>query len=153
MSIPHLALLAQYLRSQASRHAILYLMKSIFFSLVFLLILFLVSHYIFEPTYLYYELVWLDIPMHILGGFGVASLTRAVLSYKGIQVSYTKLLLSYILVAVAWEIYEYVRGVMVYDSIYKYLDTVKDLFDGYLGMGLLYLLTRKKNSYLPITNN
>lgn len=123
--------------------AILYLMKSIFFSLLFLLILFLVSHYIFEPTYLYYELWWLDIPMHILGGFGVASLTRAILSYKGIEVSYKNLFLAYICVAIAWEIYEYVRGVMVYDSIYKYLDTVKDLFDGYLGMSLFYFFIRK----------
>lgn len=118
-------------------------MKSIFFSLLFLLILFLVSHYIFEPTYLYYELVWLDIPMHILGGFGVASLTRAILAYQGIKVSYKNLFLAYICVAIAWEIYEYVRGVMVYDSIYKYLDTVKDLFDGYLGMSLFYFFIRK----------
>lgn len=118
-------------------------MKSIFFSLLFLLIIFLVSHYIFEPTYLYYELWWLDILMHILGGFGVVSLTRAILSYKGIEVSYTKLFLAYIFVAVVWEIYELIRGVMVYDSIYKYLDTVKDLFDGYIGMSLFYFLIRK----------
>ncbi len=128
-------------------------MKSVFLSLFFLLVLFLISHYIFEPTYLYYELWWLDIPMHILGGFGVASLAKAVLSYKEIKVSYTKLLLAYIIVAITWEIYEYARGIMIYDDISKYLDTVKDLFDGYLGMNIFYFLTRKKNLHLPVTNN
>jgi len=123
--------------------AILYLMKYIFLSLLFLLILFSVSHYIFEPTNLYYELWWLDIPMHILGGFGVASLTKAILSYQGIKVSYINLFLTYIFIATAWEIYEYVRGMMVYDDISKYLDTVKDLFDGFFGMSIFYYLVRK----------
>ncbi|HCC06385.1 TPA: hypothetical protein DEP94_03450 [Candidatus Nomurabacteria bacterium] len=128
-------------------------MKYIFLSLLFLLILFSVSHYIFEPTNLYYELWWLDIPMHILGGFGVASLTKAILSYQGIKVSYINLFLTYIFIATAWEIYEYVRGMMVYDDISKYLDTVKDLFDGFFGMSLYYFLIRKKDLYSLITNN
>ena len=128
-------------------------MKYIFLSLLFLLILFSVSHYIFEPTNLYYELWWLDIPMHILGGFGVASLTKAILSYQGIKVSYINLFLTYIFIATAWEIYEYVRGMMVYDDISKYLDTVKDLFYGFFGMSLYYFLIRKKDLYSLITNN
>jgi hypothetical protein len=53
-------------------------MKQIMLSALYLLTLFSISEFIFNPTYLYYEIVWLDIPMHIFGGFGVASLTWAV---------------------------------------------------------------------------
>ena len=43
---------------------------------------------LFEPTYLYYEIWWLDIPMHILGGMGVASLTYSVFLYKKIHIAH-----------------------------------------------------------------
>jgi hypothetical protein len=58
---------------------ILFGMKYVAFSSLYLVTLFAISRYLFEPMYLYYELPWLDIPMHVLGGFGVASLAIALL--------------------------------------------------------------------------
>lgn len=125
-------------------------MKHIIISSLYLLTLFCLSKFVFDPSYLYYELWWLDIPMHIMGGFGVASLTGAILSYRGIKVSYTKLFLIYLSVAVAWEIYEHMHNIRVMGAWYglrtpqaDILDTIKDLFDGFLGMIISYLFIRK----------
>ena len=114
-------------------------------SLLFLGIVFSVSHFFFEPTFLYYEIWWLDIPMHILGGMGVASLTYAVLSYKGIHVSYMRLLFIFLIVAFLWELYEYLREVNLYETMSDYLDSVKDIVDGIIGMTVAYFFIRKSN--------
>src|SRR5438105_4088266 len=99
-------------------------MRYVFLSALYLLILFLVSRYIFEPTYLYYELVWLDIPMHFLGGLGVAALSISIARVLHVPLPLMTLFLLYLCAAVSWEVYEYVRGTMVYDSAWKYLDSV-----------------------------
>ena len=118
-------------------------MKHIIISLIYLLSLFCISKFIFEPANLYYELTWLDIPMHIMGGFGVAALTGAVLSYRGIKISYTKLFIAYVVIAVSWEIYEYVHNINTIDGWSGWPDTWKDLFDGLVGMSIAYLFVRK----------
>lgn len=118
-------------------------MKHIIISSLYLIILFCLSKFVFEPSYLYYELSWLDIPMHIMGGFGVASLTGAILSYNGIKVSYAKLFLAYIFVALAWEAYEYVHNMLVMGEWSGWFDTVKDVLDGFIGMSVAYLFVRK----------
>lgn len=117
-------------------------MKHIFLPLLFLLALFLVSRYIFEPTYLYYEFLWLDIPMHILGGIGVGLLSYAVLTYKKIKVSFWKIFVIYVAIAIAWETYEYIRGVVEYTSIGKWFDSLQDIAYGALGLGITYFLKR-----------
>lgn len=99
--------------------------------------------FVFDPTHLYYELPWLDIPMHILGGFGVASFVAAFLSYNGKKVSYTKLFIAYGVVAVAWELYEYVHDLMLVREWNGWFDTIKDLTDGALGMSLFYWFNKK----------
>jgi hypothetical protein len=50
---------------------ILFGMKYVAFSSLYLVALFAISRYLFEPMYLYYELPWLDIPMHVLGEMGL----------------------------------------------------------------------------------
>ena len=119
-------------------------MKHVSLSLIFLLVLFLISHYIFEPTYLYHELVWLDIPMHVLGGLGVGLLFISLAELKHKRLPPSLLIFLFMFVAVSWEIYEYERGVMVYDGLYKYLDTVKDLVMGSIGMYGAYKLKLNK---------
>lgn len=123
---------------------IIYYMKAIFFSALYLLILFSVSEFIFNPAYLYYEIVWLDVPMHIFGGFGVASLTWAILRYKKIEVSYIKLVTVYLLVAVFWELYEYIHDLMIMREWNGWVDTASDIINGGIGMSSLYLFVRKK---------
>ena len=125
-------------------------MKHIIISSLYLIILFCLSEFVFDPAYLYYEIWWLDIPMHIMGGFGVASLTGAMLSYRGIKVSYAKLFLVYILIALAWEIYEHILNYIHIGTWYgqrlpvvDVRDSVKDLINGFVGMSIAYLFVRK----------
>jgi hypothetical protein len=118
-------------------------MKQIITSAFYLLTIFAVSHYIFEPTYLYYELWWLDIPMHIMGGFGVASLTSAILSYFDEETSFWKLFVVYAVVAIAWESYEYMRDIVSYTEWNGWFDTLKDFVDGLIGVGFAYFFIRR----------
>jgi hypothetical protein len=39
---------------------------------------------------------------------------------------------------VVWEVYEYQRGVIVYDGLFDYFDTLKDLVFGFLGGYVAY---------------
>ena len=88
--------------------------------------------------------------MHILGGFGVAFLTSAVFSYRKENVSYKKLALVYLIIAVAWEAYEHIHNFVAMgswaglrDSRMDVIDTIKDIIDGYIGMSIAYLFVRK----------
>lgn len=121
-------------------------MKHISLSLIFLLALFLISHYIFEPTYLYYEFVWLDIPMHLFGGLGVGLLFISLAELKHKRLPPSLLLFLFIFIAISWEIYEYERGVMVYDGLSKYFDTAKDLVVGGIGVYVAYKLKLNKHN-------
>lgn len=118
-------------------------MKQIVTSALYLLTLFSVSHFIFDPTNLYYELRWLDIPMHIMGGFGVASLTAAISTYFNKPVSFKYLLAVYIAVAGVWELYEFINDMQHFTNWNGWFDTVKDLVDGFIGMSIAYLFIRK----------
>lgn len=118
-------------------------MKQIITSALYLLTLFIVSKYVFDPANLYYELKWLDIPMHIMGGFGVASLASSILSYRGVRVSFTKLLIAYSVVAVAWEMYEYTQDLSSYQDWNGWIDTCSDYINGLIGTAVAYLLLRK----------
>lgn len=120
-------------------------MKPIIISLLYLSILLALSTFIFDPTHLYYELPWLDIPMHILGGFGVASLAGAILVYKGMKISYKYLFISYLLVAITWEGYEYAHD-MIRGRIWNgWVDTIKDLVDGAIGLSVSYYIQKIKS--------
>jgi hypothetical protein len=119
-------------------------MKKIVISLLYLLVLFFISRFIFEPTYLYYELKWLDIPMHVLGGFGVASLAHAILSYLKKPVSFWSIVVSYTAIAVAWELYEYSRDVMTGNTWNGWLDTIADYVNGGIGAFIAHRFLTKK---------
>jgi hypothetical protein len=119
-------------------------MKHIIISASYLIILFCLSKFVFEPVYLYDEIKWLDIPMHIMGGFGVAALAGAILSYKGLKVSYIKLFTTYIIIAISWEAYEYTHDMILEQDWGGWYDTIKDLINGFIGMGVAYLFVRGK---------
>lgn len=113
-------------------------MKPISFSLIFLFVLFAVSQFIFTPMYLYYEIWWLDIPMHILGGLGVAMLAFSSLKYQNKEISFAKIILFVMIIGVLWEIYEYLMHIISLKDWNGILDTIKDLFDDFLGASLVY---------------
>lgn len=119
-------------------------MKHIIISTIYLLFLFCVSKFIFDPVYLYYELPWLDIPMHIMGGFGVAALALSLFSYKKIKVSYLRLFFVYLFIAISWELYEYFFNPIFLTTEYDWIDTISDLINGFIGMNLVYLFIKKK---------
>lgn len=81
--------------------------------------------------------------MHIMGGFGVASLTGAILSYKGLKVSYIKLFLAYLVIAFAWELYEYAYDYILVKKWNGWVDTIADLINGFIGMSAAYFIVRK----------
>jgi uncharacterized membrane protein len=81
--------------------------------------------------------------MHILGGFGVAALAGSILSYNGMNISYWKLFIAFIVVAIAWEIYEYIHDILIARMWNGWFDTTKDIIDGYIGMSIAYFFTRK----------
>ena len=118
-------------------------MKYIIISALYLVILFCLSVFVFEPVYLYDEIKWLDIPMHILGGFGVASLAAAVLHYKDTKVSYWKLFAVYVVIAIVWELYEYTSDVIKLLEWNGWTDTVADFINGLIGMSIAYLFVKK----------
>ena len=118
-------------------------MKHIIISALYLLTLFCLSKFVFEPTFLYSELKWLDIPMHIMGGFGATAFIGAILSYKKIKVSYKRLFFAYAVVAITWEVYEYFFNPMFVKEWASWLDTFKDFIDGWIGVSVAYLFVRK----------
>ena len=118
-------------------------MKKIIYSLIYLAIVFSVSQFIFDPMKLYYEIWWLDIPMHILGGLGVASLAISVLKYFKMEVTFYKIIASFLVVAILWEIYEYVYSLYGTYIWGGWLDTIKDIIDGFIGACISYRLIKK----------
>jgi hypothetical protein len=96
--------------------------------------------------YLYYEIWWLDIPMHMLGGLGLALFFISVSQIRGRNVSYLSILLSVFVIAIAWEVYEYVYGVLGIQEWNGWFDTIKDIIDGLVGGSIAYWLHKK--SYL-----
>lgn len=118
-------------------------MKNIIISSLYLIILLCLSVFVFDPSYLYFELPWLDIPMHVMGGFGVASLAAAILSYKKYSISYWKLFVIYVVVAVSWELYEYVKDIMEIRDWNGWIDTLSDCINGAIGVSVAYLFVRK----------
>jgi hypothetical protein len=81
--------------------------------------------------------------MHILGGFGVATLAGSILSYNNVKISYWKLFIAYIVIAIIWEIYEYTFHILFNNDWRGVFDTLKDLIDGCIGMSVAYFFIRK----------
>ena len=113
-------------------------MRKIVATLILILATFIISRYVFEPTNLYYEFPWLDIPMHILGGFLVVNLFASLFAYQQKRFSLSWCLLTLFVVMIIWEVYEYGRGVVLYDDMMDYFDSIKDIIFGFLGGFLAY---------------
>ncbi len=119
-------------------------MKNIFLSALFILAIFSISHFIFELTYLYYEIWWLDIPMHILGGVSFALLFVSVLNLKNIEIKFSEIILFVFIIGILWEIYEYAIHIYLGKDWNGILDTIKDLFDDIIGASIVYFFSIKK---------
>ena len=103
-----------------------------------------------DHLHLYFLIRWLDIPMHILGGFCIAisALTlyflpiRRVTSEHSGMFIFTLSISTALFLGLVWEIYEYLADTVVVSYGDQVGDTLKDLFDDFLGSliaGTLFL--------------
>ncbi len=95
-----------------------------------------VAHVYASSVDLYWTYRWLDIPMHILGGFALGSLIIAFLM-RHKPGMFWLLMLG---VAIGWEVFEVLIG-MPRPTDYP-LDTLKDLIDDGVGALIAYGLAR-----------
>ncbi len=86
--------------------------------------------------YLYWRNVWLDVPVHFVGGFTIGIFLAGFL----IRFRPFLFLTGFFAVAVAWEVFEYYFGVPR-DTNYIF-DTTLDLLTGFLGALAAYVLAR-----------
>lgn len=118
-------------------------MKYIISSALYLAILLGLSMFVFDPAHLYYEIPWLDIPMHVMGGFGVASLVLSIASYRKQKISYRATIFFFLIVAIGWELYEVAHDVIFGQDWGGWQDTLSDIFNGTLGATVAYYLLKK----------
>lgn len=116
---------------------------SLILASLYLLLEYVLSQYVFEPLNLYYELPWLDIPMHLLGGFGVAWFFIALLSVLKRSYTMRVVLLLTLVVAISWEIFERLLDLFAIREWGGWLDTLTDLLNGIIGALAAYKVFSK----------
>jgi hypothetical protein len=124
-------------------------MYKILFTLFAILLTFLVSDLLFEKANLYYELRWLDIPMHMLGAFLFASLFIYFSLYKKsnnkyLKINYKNIIIFVLFVGVVWEVYEYIHDIIRQVEWRGVGDTSKDLVNDIIGASIAFLLNKNK---------
>lgn len=94
----------------------------------------------FFTNYFYYHLVWLDIPMHIAGGFAASwtalmFLRRIKAESKPKWLKFALLIGFTCFAGIMWEVYEFYHDLFFKEHIYQVsaLDTMADLADGLIG--------------------
>ena len=130
-------------KSAVERCGILLRMKYIISSVLYLVILLCLSVFVFDPAHLYYEVPWLDIPMHVMGGFGVVSLALSIASYNEKKLSLRTALVAFLVVAVGWELYELAHDFVDQREWGGWSDTLSDIINGTLGASIGYYLLKK----------
>ena len=98
---------------------------------------------------LYYIFPWLDIPMHIWGGFLIGILYYCYSDYSmrdgettEADVKLIDLLVFVVLIGVLWELYEYVSDIYHIRDWGGFVDTFKDICDDIIGGLIAYGVTR-----------
>jgi len=104
--------------------------------------------------YLYWTYRWLDIPVHIVAGAGVALATLWFLTFferfLTINRYKTKILFAVLVVilfvGIIWELFELWGGITYLDDHGYRFDTIKDLVDDTIGAMIVYgfFIKRKK---------
>ena len=82
--------------------------------------------------------------MHILGGFGVALFVMAVTMQAKQKLSLIQVLVLYLGVAIAWELYEFVKDVVLHRVAWNgWHDTLLDIVNGALGAIAAFFILKK----------
>lgn len=121
------------------------------------LIAILTVHVLATYYYWYWLIWWLDIPMHLAGGFLIAVSViwhldknrKEFLSVLGFLEQFFIVLSIVALIGIFWEFYEFFYDIFFKNQLGFYsvqlgaLDTVKDLADDLLGATMAFLIFRK----------
>ena len=81
--------------------------------------------------------------MHVMGGFGITSLTLAIAVYKKKKMSLISALIIYLIVAIGWEVYEFLGDVINTMKWNGWGDTLADTCNGAIGALVAYYLLKK----------
>lgn len=118
-----------------------------------------VFHFFALKSGWYWVYRWLDIPVHILGGFWV-SLTALWLSLKIKHIekisdyrkkAFLVMLASVLIVGILWEVFEIVFKITSSDTNIYWSDTIGDIMNGFVGGVISYFyFTQNKKCNLPI---
>ncbi len=119
-------------------------MKKVFLFFVLIILMLILSREVFDRLHLYDEFIWLDIPMHLLGGFLLSGLFGSIALYKKKKPSYVLILSLFFIVASFWELYEYFIRQVTERSWYGFFDTVKDYCMGGIGASIGFSFISKK---------
>lgn len=110
---------------------------------------FLMFHFFVLIKYDFYYIVpWIDIPMHIFGGF-LIGLFFIIFNKKEKYIeSFFYIFLAVISVGIIWEVYEYISDLTNIREWKGLVDTVKDLLNDVFGAFISYTLFKyiNKNS-------
>lgn len=117
-------------------------------------VIILVVHAYADTHALYFAYKWLDIPMHLFGGFVVALLGVCLYSLYGKKLTrdffWTLIILFVLVIGSFWEIFELSMSVMYHVQtmdLTNIYDTISDLINDTIGaIGALYL-SHKKHWY------
>lgn len=93
---------------------------------------------------LYWHYIWLDLPVHFLGGMWIALISAWLISYHGWPITYKLVMATVLLVGLGWELFEVAAGVPM-ESNFAFdttLDFIMDITGGTLG----YFIARKLTS-------
>ena len=88
-------------------------------------------------TYFYWQYLWFDIPMHILGGAALAAFIIALIGRRRPLL----LFLGMLAVVVGWEVFEYIAKIPADAEGYLH-DTAFDIVNGLVGASILYAIAR-----------
>ncbi len=100
-----------------------------------------VIHFLANEHFLYWEWWWLDVVMHFLGGNFIASLFAwFYISLRETIPSRAAILYAVFLVAVLWELFEFMTGMMDTTIPGYVFDTVSDTILGILGAYIFSIL-------------
>jgi hypothetical protein len=111
------------------------------------LILLATAHFIAGPRHWYYLYPGFDIPMHIVGGMGLAFSIYWILAtfFPRLKTSFWSIILLTFMAGLAWELFEAINdiaGAPVGTTKY-YFDFIKDLVNDTLGAIIASFLLKK----------
>ncbi|MFA5103551.1 MAG: hypothetical protein WC525_10430 [Candidatus Thermoplasmatota archaeon] len=103
-----------------------------------------IAHGIATAFFLYWKYIWLDVPMHLLGGItvvlGIASLPSFHITLLKRHETLVTSIVAVLIVGILWELFEVATGVPFTRESYVFdtsLDLLMDVFGGAVGYGIV----------------